>query len=179
MQIQLTGTGGGDTLLFESGIARDTVDGCCCWEPCCGRFLPGQNGGVDELPSTLNFKLSSVDCPCLTDYTNVATWDSVDSRWEKEGITWPGCNYPNGYIYISCGGSYGDPSIIWSVLLGNFGPCVGGDGTSIRFYLTCSSCNPIDCGPVNAVITGLHCCATVITFPPQREGGTIGLEVWE
>lgn len=169
-------------LIADNGLGVDPT--CCCLEPCCGRDVPGVNDPplADDLPTTLYMRITPTDCPCLDTQEIVLTWDPVDFRWEASGITWASCTgYTGGYVYLSCGGTFENPDEIWSLLLGGFGPCVGsspGAMDGIRANLPCASCDPLDC-ELCFNIYGLHCCTNNITFPPERQGGTICVEIWE
>lgn len=120
MQLQTTGTGGGDTLLFETGVARNVVDGCCCGEiECCGRRLPRILFADITIDS---------DCSCASWYPTV----TIQLEYQDEPVDVNRCFEWFGTIDLCTVG--GVMQTLW------IGVCCKGETSAVDVYLETGGC---------------------------------------
>lgn len=143
-------------------------DTCCCVENCCGRYLPGTNGGVDEWPTTLfaDFTPDTCTCPATTQ-TFTLTWEVVGSWWKNSNVFMAGCFEVPSQLTVVCQGTASGTE--FSALWTDLGVCTPEDRTV--FEDACLT-NPLD---VSKLLTkfGLGCCGVLFG------GGTITLRIYE
>lgn len=147
---------------------------CCCPNICCNREAAG-SGKPGAFPTTLNFKILPIDCPCMSAPYTGTLYVSGGYGWQWYNHTiGPLCDYGNyTFIEIQC-----HNHIKWTGQLRNFGPCTSQTAQQqnlsyIPFDIPLNKgCKPIE-GTAHIDLVGLGCCG-------ESYGEShIDIEFWE